>query len=217
MLVTTCLFFSTVTADEAFPEEKKEEPAVSVQCHGLLRHGVVSIGGETTGTTITFNRVTWELQLPDEASREFAKRHHKETVTVNGTLRKVVGTEEMIRWIIDVSELTPIDSRDLSEEGAKVTIRGTLRMALSQTGDTPELSVSADDQIWRLDIGANREMQTDAESLFGQTVIVTGSVKPAPEETERRPSKSRSRAPLAVRVKTIEASADVAVDPRFFR
>lgn len=217
LLATTCLFSLMLTADEVILEDKENATSVSVLCHGRLRHGVVAIGGETTGTTITFNRVTWELQLPDEASRDFAKLHHKEPVVVSGTLRKVVGTEKTVRWVIDVKELTAIDSRDRPEEGAKVKILGTLRMALSQTGDTPELSVSAVDQIWQLDVAADREIQKAAESLFGQTVLITGSVNPLPEETRRKTTKSRTPAILSVRVKTIEPSASEAYDPRFFR
>jgi hypothetical protein len=217
LLVTTCLFPAELTADEVFLEDGEKEPSVSVLCHGRLRHGVVAVGGETTGTTITFNRVTWELQLPDEASREFAKRNHQEPAVVTGTLRKVVGTEKLVRWIVHVKKLTESDSRDLLEEGAKVTIRGTLRAALSQTGDIPELSVRADDQIWRLDFTANRETQTAAESFIGQSVLLTGSVLPLPEETERGTTRPPTPATHSVRVKTIEASANAAADSRFFK
>ena len=59
---------------------KQSEPSIRVECHGKLRHGVVAMGGETTGSTITFDGTTWELKLPDEVSRTFAKEHHKNPV-----------------------------------------------------------------------------------------------------------------------------------------
>ena len=73
--LTLCLF---AMADDTCPE-----PSVSVKCCGRLRHGVVAIGGETTGTTITFNRTVWELQLPDDAAREFAARVNVGMVGIN--------------------------------------------------------------------------------------------------------------------------------------
>ncbi len=216
-LLTACSLPAVVAADEVIPEQEPKEPSVSVVCHGRLRHGVIAIGGETTGTTITFNRVTWELQLPDDASRELAARHHKAPVVVTGTLRRVVGVEDAVRWIVDVEKLSALDSRDAPEEDAKVTVRGTLRAALSQTGDTPNLSVRADDQIWRLDLAANRETQAAAESLIGQPVLLTGSVLPLPEDSERSTTKSPAGETHTVRVNNIVASAIAAGDARFFR
>jgi hypothetical protein len=105
-----------VEADEAFSENNAEKPPVSVQCQGLLRHGIVAIGGETTGTTISFHRITWELQLADDDDREFAALHHKKPVLVTGALRKVVSTESMTRWIIDVKKISASDSRDSQAE-----------------------------------------------------------------------------------------------------
>jgi len=217
LLVTTLSLPAVLTADEAILTKETKEPSVSVLCHGRLRHGVVAIGCETTGTTITFHRVTWELQLPDEASRELAARHHKAPVVVTGTLRRVMGTEDIVRWIVDVEKLSALDSRDAPEEGAKVTIRGTLRATLPQTGDTPDLSVRADDQNWRLDFAADREIQTAAESLIGQPVLLTGSVLPLPQESERKTTNSPTPETHTVRVKTFEASVSDAADSRFFR
>lgn len=216
LLLIVCSLPAAVATDEVFPQQEPKEPAVSVVCHGRLRDGVIAIGCETTGTTITFNRVTWELQLPDDASRELAARYHKSPVVVTGTLRRVAGTEDAVRWIVEVEKISPRDSRDAPEEGAKVTLRGTLRAALSQTGDTPDLSVRADDQVWRLDFAVNREAQAKAESLIGQPVLLTGNVLPGPEDSERSTTRPPAAETHTLRVRTVEASAIATGDGRFF-
>ncbi|MCA9008203.1 MAG: hypothetical protein KDB01_00580 [Planctomycetaceae bacterium] len=202
---------------ERHAEDEMPEPAVSVECHGRLRHGVAAIGCETTGTTISFHRVTWELQLRDAASREFAARHHKEPVIVTGTLQKVEATESKVRWIVDVVSLREFPARDRFEEAATVTIRGMLRAALSQTSDSPELSVHADDQIWKLEFAADAAAQTAAESLIGEIVLISGSVLPLPEEVPRHNSKLHALKTQSVRVKTIKGSSNSAADDRFFK
>ena len=216
-LVTAFSLPAVVAADEVFPGQEPKEPSVSVVCHGRLRDGVIAIGCETTGTTITFNRVTWELQLPDDASRKLAARYHKAPVLVTGKLRRVAGTEDAVRWIVDVEKISALDSHEVPEEGAKVTLRGTLRAALSQTGDTSDLSVRADDQIWRLDFAANRETQATAESLIGQPVLLIGSVLPVPEDSERSTTETPTAETHTVQVKTVKASAIATGDARFFR
>ncbi len=215
VFLVTCRFHSIVTADEAFFDESKTTPSVSVLCQGRLRHGVMAIGGETTGTTITFHRVTWELKLPDKASGDFAERNHKKPVVVTGTLRKVAATESRVRWIVDVTRITELDPRDTPKDSARITIQGTLRAALSQTGDTPELSVNTANQKWKLDIAANPVVKSVAESLIGQTVLITGTLPP--REKNSSPNEKR-RTPIAdtVRVNTIKAAPRTTIAPRVF-
>lgn len=216
ILLNTGLRSMPIKADEAFSADDTKTPSVSVQCHGLLRHGVVAIGGESTGTTISFHRITWELQFQDDSAREFAAQHHKKPVLVTGALRKVDGTENMIRWIVDVQKISAKDSRDAQLEGTQVTVRGTLRAALSATGDIPNLSVRTDDQTWRLDFAASREAQSAAELHIGQPVLLTGTVLPPPDEAERQTRKPRRPEAYSIRVKTIEASSHAKTDSRFF-
>ena len=67
-LATGLLLTFGVSTSAAEPQATRQsEPSIRVECHGKLRYGVVAIGGETTGTTITFDGMTWELKLPDEA------------------------------------------------------------------------------------------------------------------------------------------------------
>lgn len=214
VLFNTCIRQVPVEADEAFSESNTERPSVSVQCHGLLRHGIVAIGGETTGTTISFHRITWELQFADDHGREFAALHHKKPVLVTGALRKVISTESMTRWIVDVKKISASDSRDSEAEGAQVIVRGTLRAALSTTDDVPNLSVRTDDQIWSLDFAGSREAQSAAELQISQPVVLKGTVLPPPDEEDREIKQPRGSEIYRIRVKTIETSDNAKTDSR---
>jgi hypothetical protein len=205
ILFNTCIRPVPVEADEAFSENNTERPSVSVQCQGLLRHGIVAIGGETTGTTISFHRLTWELQFADDNDREFAALHHKKPVLVTGALRKVVSTEK----------ISASDSRDGQAEGAQVTVRGTLRAALSTTGDVPSLSVRTDDQTWSLDFAGSREAQSAAELHIGQPIVLKGTVLPPPDEEEREIKQPRGSEAYRIRVKAIETSDTAKADSPF--
>ena len=206
-----------LSADESRSDGETPEASVFVECHGRLRNGVVAVGGETTGTTISFHRITWELQLPDEASRHLAEMNHKAQVTVTGRLRKVLGTEELVRWVVDVETLSAGDSGEAAEEGANVTIRGTLSAKLAATGDIPELSVRTDDQLWQLDFSADRATQRTAQSLISQHVLLTGSMQPRTVEPEGRATKRSLSEPYSLRVKSIEAFSATAADSRFYK
>jgi len=192
----------------ALADETPPAPSVSVECCGRLRHGVVAIGGETTGTTITFNRMVWELQLHDDAAREFAKDHHKEPVVVTGTLRKISSTEVKVRWIIDVKKLSERDAKK-DEEGARLTMQGTLRAAESRRDDAPMMTIDADGELWPIDVSADARLQVKAESLVGEPVVLTGGLDRVTEE-EHVTEKEES-APLFVRVATLKRSAKVPV------
>lgn len=213
--LNTCMCPGLILADEALSEDDKKSPSVLVQCRGQLRHGIMAIGGESTGTTITFHRITWELQFADDDDRELAAQHNKKPVLVTGTLRKVVSTEGITRWIIDVRKISASDSRNAQPDGAQVSVRGTVRAALSTTGDVPDFSIRTEDQTWRLDFAANQEARAAAELLIGQPALLTGTVLPPPDETERDPQKASRSDSHALRVKTIEANKPARTDSRF--
>lgn len=213
LLFVIGIFATTVAADEARVQQDKPDAAVCVQCQGRLRHGVFAIGGESTGTTITFHRITWELQLPDEASREFAKQHHGMPVVVTGRLRRVVATERKVRWIIDVTRVRERTPAEGGQDSATISIRGLLRAALSSTGSTPEYSVSTGSQKWKLDLVGKREFQTTAESLIGKAVLVNGVIPPPPARTKVDHEKQPPPVLDTLLVKTINSANRITVDP----
>ncbi len=99
ILAVASLFAFAPPADEG----------ISVTVVGTLRTGIVAIGGETTGTTITAKGVTWELDLGKNVElRQKAKGWDGKKVTVRGTLERRVGVEVKERWIVAVVELQAI-------------------------------------------------------------------------------------------------------------
>lgn len=84
-----------------------EGESITVTVVGTLRTGIVAIGGETTGTTITAKGISWELDLGKNAEvRASAEKLDGKPVTVTGTLERRAGTEIRERWIVTVTSLT---------------------------------------------------------------------------------------------------------------
>jgi hypothetical protein len=85
---------------------------VKVEICGILRHGVMAIGGETTGTTITAGSITWELDLSvRKPLRKLAERLNGAMAVVRGTLEKRRGVEIKDRWIVKVRSLKKASAR----------------------------------------------------------------------------------------------------------
>jgi hypothetical protein len=188
-----CVFSS---ADEV--RAAPSDSSVSVECCGRVRHGVVAIGGETTGTTITFNGIVWELELPNESSQKFVKNHHRESIKVTGKLRRVAGTEAKDRWIIDAKTLSEFDEKK-DKEGTRLVIHGTLRSRDARKSDAPELTIDADDQLWPIALSSDVRLQSNAASLIGQPVLLEGSVE--------RDTKDKSSDQIFIRVKSLDRSS----------
>lgn len=163
-------------------EPTKPKSAVRVECHGQLRSGVVAIGGETTGTSIAFDRVIWDLKLADESGRNFAKDHHKKSVVVVGTLRRPNGVQIPDRWIIDVERIAEPD-RATAKPGAEVTVEGILNASETgnssekKSGRSPDAVIETDGFSWPLDLSGDAEFLKQAMSRFGKPMIVKGQVE----------------------------------------
>ena len=96
-------------------------------------------------------------------------------MVATGTLRRVVGTERKVRWIVDVTRLTEPDSRQAPRDIAKMTIRGTLRAALSQTGNTPDVSIATDRPCWIADSFEQALERAEELAAANELLLVTGS------------------------------------------
>lgn len=151
---------------------------IQVECCGKLRCGMVAAGGETTGTTVTFNNLSWEIKVADEAMKKFVNEHHKQEVKLNGTLRRVVGIARKDRWIVEVSQIT---ERDKSvAEGAKITIKGTPKKDAVPDQPVPITVIAADGMSLPLTTPQNSEIAKQVDSLMTKPVLLTGHVKPVP-------------------------------------
>lgn len=81
---------------------------IDVVVRGTLRTGIMAIGGETTGTTVTARGATWELDLrgkPEWTAR--AESLSGRRVVVTGSLEARPGVERRQRWIVTVKTLEP--------------------------------------------------------------------------------------------------------------
>ncbi len=86
---------------------KRKTEGVTVTVVGKLTHGVMAIGGETTGTTIKANNIVFELQLKDEKQRKLADTNNGKMVEVSGQLTLKRGVERGNRWIVVVRSISP--------------------------------------------------------------------------------------------------------------
>src|SRR5215211_704409 len=82
MAVALGLAVLTARADDTDP---KKEPAsyLKVEAKGKLRTGLMAIGGETTGVTITTDAGTFEVELPAKADGE---KLNGKTVVIAGSM-----------------------------------------------------------------------------------------------------------------------------------
>jgi len=82
------------------------DDSIDVVVRGTLRTGIMAVGGETTGTTVTARGATWELDLrgnPELAARADSLSGRK--VVVRGSLEVRPGVERRQRWIVTVKTL----------------------------------------------------------------------------------------------------------------
>ena len=79
---------------------------IRVEVQGKLQTGIMAIGGETTGTIITANGVTWELDLGGNADlQKKAEELNGKQALVRGELSRRQGVEVKERWIVKVGSL----------------------------------------------------------------------------------------------------------------
>ena len=86
-------------------EEKEEKDGVTIKIVGKLAHGVMAIGGETTGTTVTAENMTFELQLSGKEQQKLAEKLNGKKVVASGKLTMKRGVERGNRWIVQVKTL----------------------------------------------------------------------------------------------------------------
>lgn len=197
-----CLVLCASVASAQNPTPKPVEPSIRVECHGKIRHLVKTIGGETTGTTIEFDGMRWELKLPDDTSRKFADENHKEAVTAVGSLRRVPSKAFPERYIIDVDvKGLSLQNAATKKQGASLKVLGTLREIDSAAGEQTGIVIEADGTNWPLDLSADPAIQNKAESLVGKSVELVGNVAPL----ERGPQGKSPPRPI-IRVTKLDAS-----------
>lgn len=86
--------------------EKGAGEHIDVTVTGTLKTGVMAIGAETTGVTITSGALTWELEL-DDHQHEVAGKLNGRKARVSGRLRNEGGVEVKTRFIVKVRSIKP--------------------------------------------------------------------------------------------------------------
>ncbi len=100
------LALAAAVATLAAAGEVRMDESIEVVVTGTLRTGIMAIGGETTGTTITARGATWELDLGREgALRSRAESLSGKRAVVRGSLEVRPGVEKRQRWIVTVTAL----------------------------------------------------------------------------------------------------------------
>ena len=62
-LCLSCLILLFIASVVVADKKPAAEDSIRVTVVGTLRTGIIAIGGETTGTTITAKGITWELEF----------------------------------------------------------------------------------------------------------------------------------------------------------
>ncbi len=84
--------------------------AAEVKVRGKLTHGIMAIGGETTGTIVRIGKTTWELDLQKAPGfRAAAEKLNGKRVVVTGTVRTKAGVEIAKRTILTVESIDATD------------------------------------------------------------------------------------------------------------
>jgi hypothetical protein len=93
---------------DALPEVGQPGESVRVQIHGRLHTGRAAIGGETTGTSVTADGITWEVSLG--GSEQLAARAEElagHPVVIDGVLERQEAAAAPARWIVHARTLDP--------------------------------------------------------------------------------------------------------------
>ncbi|MFO0870493.1 MAG: hypothetical protein U0935_16320 [Pirellulales bacterium] len=94
----------------AFQVDPTIDDTIAADVVGTLRTGMVAIGGETTGVTITTLGRTWELDFRQHPEwRAAAEKLDGRPVRVRGKLVRCPGIEVKERWILTVREWQPAE------------------------------------------------------------------------------------------------------------
>jgi hypothetical protein len=131
------------------------EESITVTVAGMLKTGVVAIGGETTGTTITAREITWELNFgKNEELRKAAEKWNGQQVTVTGSLERRAGVEVKQRWIVTVTSLKGPEEPKKEEPKLGDVRLPTIRPESTRLGTSVVVAVEGDRTV--IDIRCER-------------------------------------------------------------
>ena len=147
-LCLSCLILLFIASVVVADKKPAAEDSIRVTVVGTLRTGIIAIGGETTGTTITAKGITWELEFGKNAAfRKAAQKLNGKQVIIQGSLERRRGVEIKERWIVTVTSLQAASDTGVGGR-RKLSFRATAgragtRVRFSTEGDKTVFDITS--------------------------------------------------------------------------
>ena len=130
---------------------KHNTEGIYVEVIGKVKTGIVSFGGETTGTVIASNSIVWELDLQGNAVYEkLVDGLGDRNARVTGRLNRVRGIEVSDRFVVRVDSIVPVHApkNRLPNAGANATAnQGQNENAIPMTNQVDRLVNQTDQPV----------------------------------------------------------------------
>ncbi|VAX40407.1 hypothetical protein MNBD_PLANCTO02-365 [hydrothermal vent metagenome] len=176
VLVVSRKGVKTVGGKPIASNQKENKDYVKVEVHGKLQTGIMAIGGETTGTRISANGITWEVDLGKNPKlRKKGEGLGGKKVVLTGLLTRRKGVEIRERWIVVIESIKAAGNQKEKKDYVKVEVHGKLQTGIMAIGgETTGTRISANGITWEVDLGKNPKLRKKGEGLGGKKVVLTG-------------------------------------------
>lgn len=142
-----CLVLGACFTTSVAAAEKPRRLTRPIVVAGVLETGLMAIGGETTGTTLTSHGRIYELDFSSKPDmEEIASGLNGREVVVTGPLRLVRGVEVKERWIIAVQKIGPAPKPEQKAEP------GTVGIDVQTTGETARVELRSNGEKLQVEI-----------------------------------------------------------------
>ena len=126
-------------ADGVKPPKMNDKDSIQIEVVGFMRSGVVAVGGESTGFTITSGGMTFEMDV----SRFRIKDPNLKRGRVAGKLRVLKGVEVKQRFVIDIEKIEFLedeagDGKDKDQQAGKMNFK---EIVIRQTGGIAGMTI----------------------------------------------------------------------------
>jgi hypothetical protein len=150
----------------------KVDGTIELEVKGTLATGIVAIGAETTGATITTKD-----GFSCEVSGVKDDKLNKKTVVVKGSFAVKPGVEVGQRRILTATSIEEATEKT-DENFVKAKIKGKLTTGVAAPGGaTTGVTITAAGTTWELDLRKDKDMVAAAEKLTGKEIVVEGTVE----------------------------------------
>ncbi len=175
-LVAVTLSENAIGGKPITSNQKGNKDYVKVEIQGKLQTGIMAIGGETTGTRISANGITWEVDLGKDAKlRRKGEELGGKKVILTGLLTRRKGVEIRERWIVTMKSIKAAGNQKGNKDYVKVEIHGKLQTGIMAIGgETTGTRISANGITWEVDLGKDAKLRRKGEELGGKKVVLTG-------------------------------------------